>query len=143
MLSRLAMGSTPIISASLVRSAFNTVPARNQVFRQFQRDSRETVFRTRSERIAERQTLKQRIMAPAGPNGKLKFRKQILCKFKVLTSFLYFVAFAMGKGALAGGSVLALGALCYYGVGMGSQNNLLNQSMYVRVTCESQARRVC
>lgn len=59
-----------------------------------------------------------------------------------MTPFLYFLAYAIGKGALAGGSVLALGALCYYGVGLGSQNNILNQSMYVRVIYESQASRV-
>lgn len=69
MLSRLVMGATPIVSASLVRSSIKTLPIRNQVFRQFQRDSRAPVFRTRSERMAERQTLKERIMGPPGPNG--------------------------------------------------------------------------
>lgn len=43
------------------------MPIRNQIIRQFGRDGRDTV--TRSERIANRQTLKEKIMAPAGPNG--------------------------------------------------------------------------
>lgn len=51
-------------------------------------------------------SLKERAMAPAGPN-----------------------AFAIGKGALAGGSALGLAALCYYGLGMGKGTNALEQSM--------------
>lgn len=72
MLSRLVMGSSPIISASLARKAMQGIPLRNQVYRQFQRETRgEAVFKTRSERLAERQgqTLKERAMAPPGPNG--------------------------------------------------------------------------
>jgi len=109
MLSRLVMGSSPIISASLVRKSLQGVPLRNQVYRQFQRESRgETVFKTRSERVAERQgqSLKERAMGPPGPN-----------------------AYAIGKGAAAGASVIGLGALCYYGLGLGAPNNTLNQSM--------------
>lgn len=43
------------------------------MFRQFQRDGRETF--TRGERIAERRTLRERIMAPAGPNCKTKYMR--------------------------------------------------------------------
>lgn len=65
MLSRLVMSG-----GSLSRSALQMAPIRTQFSRQLQRDSRESLFRTRGERIAERQTLKERAMAPPGPNGK-------------------------------------------------------------------------
>jgi len=50
-------------------------------------------------------SLKERIMAPAGPN-----------------------AFALGKGALAGGSAIGIGALAFYGLGLGSGTNTLQNS---------------
>lgn len=45
------------------------MPMRNQMIREFHQQARETV--SRSERIATRQTLRERIMAPAGPNGNI------------------------------------------------------------------------
>lgn len=75
MLSRFALKSPTItISASVFQNAYKSVPKRNQIgLRHFQKDSRagENVYRTRGERIAERQTptLKEKIMKPAGPNG--------------------------------------------------------------------------
>lgn len=63
-----------MLSMSIARGSIQKIPLRNQVFRQFSRDSRETF--TRSERIAERRTLRERIMAPAGPNGKTKFMSE-------------------------------------------------------------------
>lgn len=54
----------------MARSAILSMPMRNQVFRQFQRDARETFTRTRGERIAERQTLREKLMAAPGPNGR-------------------------------------------------------------------------
>lgn len=71
MLSRLVISSTPMLSMSFARNSIQKVPLRNQVFRQFNRDGRDTY--TRSERIVERRTLRERIMAPAGPNGKAQF----------------------------------------------------------------------
>lgn len=63
------MGTTAY-SPMLFRSAIQQIPKRNQLLvRQFQRDAKEA-FQTRSQRIAERQTLREKIMAPAGPNGK-------------------------------------------------------------------------
>uniref|UniRef100_A0A0K8TSG9 Putative growth hormone-induced protein n=1 Tax=Tabanus bromius TaxID=304241 RepID=A0A0K8TSG9_TABBR len=100
MLSRLVLGR-PILSASLVKSALRPISRHEPLIRQFARDSRESVTRARA-----RPTLKERIMAPAGPN-----------------------AFALGKGALAGGSVIGLGALCYYGLGLSSKANILDNSM--------------
>lgn len=78
MLSRFALKSPTIsISASIFQNAYKeAIPKRNQIgLRHLQRDSRtgENVYRSRSERIAERQTqtLKEKIMTPAGPNGIL------------------------------------------------------------------------
>ncbi|XP_031633793.1 growth hormone-inducible transmembrane protein-like [Contarinia nasturtii] len=113
MLSRLIVQSQPMISMSLTgRPSF----IRNQIARQFHR--RDTM--TRAQRIEQnytsrqRQTLKEKVMTPAGPN-----------------------AFAIGKGALLGGSALGLGALCFYGLGItNNSTNILNNSMawpeYVR-----------
>lgn len=105
MLSKLVMGSAAY-SPMIFRSAIQQIPKRNQLLvRQFQRDAKEA-YQTRSQRIAERQTLREKIMAPAGPN-----------------------AFAMGKGAAAGASAIGLGALCYYGLGLGKGTSVLNNSM--------------
>jgi FtsH-binding integral membrane protein len=107
MLSRLVCGRTTIISSSLVRNAiqnFKTKP--NQQFNQIRKYSENNRFRTaRAERIVQRPTLKERAMAPPGPN-----------------------AFAIGKGALAGGAALGIGALCFYGLGLGSGTNTLENS---------------
>lgn len=105
MLSRLIVQSQPMISMALAGRNIQKMPIRQQIIRQFNRDSRETI--TRTERITHRQTLKERIMAPAGPN-----------------------AFSVGKGALIGGSALGLGALCFYGLGMSREaSTILNNSM--------------
>lgn len=61
MLSRLASSKT-FITPSLLKSAIQHVP-RRQVLRTFAEESK---FKTRTERINERVTLKERIMAPAG-----------------------------------------------------------------------------
>lgn len=42
-----------------------------------------------------------------------------------------FAAFNMGKGLLAGASMMGLGALCYYGVGMSNQVGAIDKAMYV------------
>lgn len=81
MLSRLACTKT-FINPILVKSAIQNAPkGPRQMFRTFANESKQ--YQTRAERINERMSLKERIMAPAGPN-----------------------AFAVGKGALAGGSLL-------------------------------------
>lgn len=43
------------------------------------------------------------------------------------------IAYALGKGALAGGSALGLGALCYYGLGLGKGASIMDNSMYVKI----------
>lgn len=40
-----------------------------------------------------------------------------------------FVAYGFGKGALAGGAALGLGALCFYGLGLSNQTGTLEKSM--------------
>lgn len=66
MLSRLVCGRT-FVSSSLVKSAFQNVPRRQQIIRTFAEDAK---FKTRTERINERMTLRERAMAPPGKNGK-------------------------------------------------------------------------
>ncbi|XP_059615318.1 growth hormone-inducible transmembrane protein-like [Phlebotomus argentipes] len=105
MLSRL------VLSGSCVsKSAFNAAPIRQHslIIRQFGRDAREQAREGFSSRMGARTrpSLKERLMAPAGPN-----------------------AFSMGKGALVGGSALGLGALCFYGLGLGKGTSALNNSM--------------
>lgn len=52
------------------RTAIQQIPKRNQfLVRQFQRDAKEG-FQTRTQRVVERQTLRERAMAPPGPNGE-------------------------------------------------------------------------
>ena len=41
---------------------------------------------------------------------------------------MYFSAFSIGKGALAGASAIGLGALCFYGLGLSSQTGALEES---------------
>lgn len=133
MLSRLAL-APPIISSTFVRSNVRQFAPRSRIIiRQFQNDSRQTINKTRAERIAERQTgtgqtLKEKILAPAGPNGNKK-NEDFFNFQKNLLLFLVIIAFALGKGALAGGSALALGALCFYGIGLGKDANIAHHSL--------------
>ncbi|EAL39226.3 AGAP009883-PA [Anopheles gambiae str. PEST] len=109
MLSRLACGR-PFVSSALIKSALQTVPKRPQlqpVFRQYARDVKGGSSPGTSSWTsrAERMTLRERAMAPPGPN-----------------------AYAIGKGAVAGGAALGLGALCFYGLGLGSGTSTLENS---------------
>ena len=106
MLSRLACTKT-FINPILVKSAIQNAPkSQKQIFRTFAQESR---YQTRAERINQRMSLKERAMAPAGPNS-----------------------FAIGRGALAGGSLIGLGALCFYGFGLskGGTNALENSMLW-------------
>lgn len=76
MLSRLVVQSQPMISMALAGRNIQKLPIRNQIIRQLHREGRDTM--TRTERIANRQTLKERIMAPAGPNGTY-FSESLTC----------------------------------------------------------------
>uniref|UniRef100_A0A6B2E8Z8 Putative growth hormone-induced protein n=1 Tax=Phlebotomus kandelakii TaxID=1109342 RepID=A0A6B2E8Z8_9DIPT len=105
MLSRLVL-SGPSAMGALARSSFHAPPIKpcSLIVRQFGRETRGNVSSRMGART--RPSLKERLMAPAGPN-----------------------AFNLGKGALAGGSALGLGALCFYGLGLGSGTSALNNSM--------------
>lgn len=104
MLSRLACTGRTFVSAPLLQSALQQVPKRpqQQFIRQYARDVKGGPSWTAR---AERQTLRERAMAPPGPN-----------------------AYSLGKGALAGGAALGLGALCFYGLGFGSGTSTLDNS---------------
>lgn len=106
MLSRLACSGRAFASASaLVSPAFQQVSRRPQpqLLRYYARDVKgSTNWTTR----AERQTLRERAMAPPGP-----------------------AAYSIGKGALAGGAALGIGALCFYGLGFGSGTSTLDNSL--------------
>ncbi|KAJ8972584.1 hypothetical protein NQ314_000112 [Rhamnusium bicolor] len=62
------------------------------VYRTFADEGRDAMARS----ARRRTTLKEKIMAPAGDT-----------------------AFNIGKGAVAGGAIIGVGALCYYGLGLG------------------------
>lgn len=61
---------SPMVTSTVARTTLRQFAQRqpNLIIRNFQRDSRETF--TRAERIAERQSLRERAMAPVGPNGE-------------------------------------------------------------------------
>lgn len=60
----------------------------------------------------------------------------VLCRSDIgtqlITSILkdwcvfYVTAFKIGQGAVAGGAVLGLGALCYYGLGLSSERGAVD-----------------
>lgn len=62
--------------------------------------------RERLSHAVRRKTVAERAMSPAGDT-----------------------AFSVGKGAVAGASVVGIGALCYYGLGLSSQPGVLEKSM--------------
>ncbi|XP_048518666.1 growth hormone-inducible transmembrane protein isoform X2 [Dendroctonus ponderosae] len=90
------------------RSLINQLPSR-AVARTYANEGRDAVARE----ARRKATLKERAMAPSSGT-----------------------AFNIGKGAVAGGSVLGIGALCYYGLSSGSGASALEQShmwpQYVR-----------
>lgn len=98
MLSRLACSGRTFATAPLLKSALRHVPRRPQTVptRLYAREVKGGGGPSWTAR-AERQTLRERAMAPPGPN-----------------------AFSLGKGALAGGAALGIGALCFYGLGLGN-----------------------
>lgn len=104
MLSRLACTGRTFVSTPLLKSALQQVPHRQQVVRQYAREVKGGGSSWTAR--AERQTLRERAMAPPGPN-----------------------AYSLGKGALAGGAALGLGALCFYGLGFGSGTSTLDNSI--------------
>lgn len=70
-------------------------------------------------------SLKERAMAPPGKHTKAVNNHEMFLKIKLISGPN---AFAIGKGALVGGSALGIGALCFYGLGLGSGTNTLQNS---------------
>uniref|UniRef100_A0A1B6CLG6 Growth hormone-inducible transmembrane protein n=1 Tax=Clastoptera arizonana TaxID=38151 RepID=A0A1B6CLG6_9HEMI len=70
-------------------------------WRTFSNDGRESYSRG-----ARRRTIKETIMAPAGDT-----------------------AFNIGKGAVAGGAVFGIGALCFYGLGLSNKAGAIDQAV--------------
>ncbi|XP_072750297.1 growth hormone-inducible transmembrane protein [Anoplolepis gracilipes] len=83
--------------------------SKGQIARLFVNDGRSSYTRSARRRV----TATEQAMAPAGET-----------------------AFNIGKGAIAGGAVIGLGALCYYGLGLSSQTGVIDHAslwpQYVR-----------
>lgn len=47
---------------------------------------------------------------------------------------MFISAFGIGKGAVAGASLIGLGSLCYYGFGLSSKPGALEHSQYVSLS---------
>lgn len=47
---------------------------------------------------------------------------------KLLISSAFSLAFEIGKGAIAGGALFGLGALCYYGLGLSNDVGVIETS---------------
>lgn len=61
---------------------------------------------------------------------KLLLYKQAYLDFQLLLNVLnLFTAFNVGKAAIAGGAAVGLGALCYYGLGLGNESGAIDRSM--------------
>lgn len=71
-------------------------------------------------------TLRERAMAPPGENGNWYYSTWPHNHNLNLQSD--FVAYAIGKGALAGGAALGIGALCFYGLSAGSGDSIREKS---------------
>lgn len=96
----------PLVKASLpsVRATLTIRPQlgpKHEILRSFGNDSRDRVTHA-----ARRRTLKETILAPAGET-----------------------AFGIGKGAVAGGAALGIGALCYYGLGLSNKSGAIDHAM--------------
>ncbi|PSN42620.1 Growth hormone-inducible transmembrane protein [Blattella germanica] len=89
----------PAVHTNLIRTFIND--GRSSV-RTFANDARDAYGRA----ARRRATLKEQAMAPAGDT-----------------------AFNVGKGALAGGAALGLGALCFYGLGLSSKPGAIDQAI--------------
>lgn len=95
MLSRLIVSQQSMLSMALGRSSISKMPIRNQFFREFHQQGRETI--SRSERIVQRQTtLKERIMAPAGPKGAF-FRSPSHSSVCIIICLIHFI-FSVRRG---------------------------------------------
>lgn len=104
-------GVSPGLTSFVRNPVASTTPqfSKGQIARLFVNDGRSSYTRT----ARRRATAAEQAMAPAGET-----------------------AFNIGKGAVAGGAVIGLGALCYYGLGLSSQTGAIDHAslwpQYVR-----------
>ncbi|KAH8289721.1 hypothetical protein KR054_009991 [Drosophila jambulina] len=82
-------------------------------------------------------SLKEKLMGPPGANGKVDSLRCVISWMFIL----FIPAYSMGKGAAAGAAAVGLGALCYYGVGLGKQTSIADNAImwpqYVRDRIQS------
>lgn len=52
-------------------------------------------------------------------------------KHFLIYHFIFFIAFSIGKGAVAGGAVIGLGSLCYYGLGLSPSMGAVEYAKYI------------
>ncbi|XP_031841976.1 growth hormone-inducible transmembrane protein [Nomia melanderi] len=102
MLARVCRGTLPPL-VSFMKNPVASKPfiPRIQSARLFASDGRSAYVRSGRRSI----TVKEQVMAPAGEG-----------------------AFNIGKGAVAGGAVIGLGALCYYGLGLSSSTGAIDNA---------------
>lgn len=96
-------GVSPGLTSFVRTPIVSTTPqfSKGQIARLFVSDGRSSYTRT----ARKKATVTEQAMAPAGQT-----------------------AFDIGKGAVAGGAVIGLGALCYYGLGLSSQTGAIDHA---------------
>lgn len=100
---KLSQGAlVPVIKTSVVKSVPLIRPSiTRNLIRTFAEDTRDSPLG----RMSRRRTLRERAMAPADET-----------------------ALNIGKGAIAGGAALGLGALCYYGLGLSNETGAIDHA---------------
>nr|CAD7396182.1 unnamed protein product [Timema poppensis] len=108
LITRICQVSFAPVAKTYMRTTFQTTFPKGQPIRKYATEGRN--FR---ERLAQRKTIGEQIMQPAGET-----------------------AFNIGRGAVAGGAALGLGALCFYGLGLSKDASVIDQAVmwpqYVR-----------
>lgn len=99
----------------------------NQFIRQIHRN--EGAKLARADKLSLPQSLKKRLMTPAGPTG-MYLNKSTETDFNYsMNSMNLILAFIIGERALISGSVFGLGYLCYHGLCTKKDSSTVNQSM--------------
>ncbi|XP_062138287.1 lanC-like protein 3 homolog isoform X1 [Drosophila sulfurigaster albostrigata] len=107
MLLRFALSTAARPSSLLVGKSSQALLQAKPSLNSVRNYARQTVRSTRAPvEQARAPTLKEKLMAPPSAN-----------------------AYSMGKGAAAGAAVVGLGALCYYGVGMGKHTSIADNAI--------------
>ena len=64
----------------------------------------------------------------------MKLSKPADCMLHLASVSDFITAFTVGKATLAGASLVGLGALCYYGLGLSNDVGAIDRAAYVFVT---------